>query len=320
VRGTELVTPVDVVSAGRLAPSARGWSRRPVQRVDLAGVRARRKRWEHWAITTAEMALLVTIVDLDLFALVIVGVLDLATGRFSEISRPFRSGLEMPATVHGADVRVPGVDILERGEQTILLVDVEQFGRRVRAEIEIERPVDHETLNVVVPFDDERFAFTSKQVALRARGFVRTHRHYAVAGVACLDHGRGIWPWVTRWNWASAATANIGFSVGARWTDGSGTNENGLVIDGRLHNLEEDVRFELDRRAPRAPFRIHGGSVDLVFTPLAGSERLARKRLWFDLGLLAADLDLRFGHFDGHIAGHRIEHLFGWAEAFDTRW
>lgn len=328
MRGSEHVSPIDVVHAGGFDPASRGWSRFPFQRVDIPRGPARRKRWEHWAITTREMVLLVTIVDVDLFSLAIVSVLDLSTGRFTEITRPLRSGLALPTKVHEADVHVPGVDILERADTTCLLVDNAQLGQRIRAEIEIDRPPQHETLNVVVPFpssarparDAQRFAFTSKQVALRARGFVRTHRRYVVDGFACLDHGRGLWPWQTRWNWASAAGGNVGFNLGARWTDGSGTNENGLVVDGRLHNLEEDVRFELERRAPRAPFRIHGGRVDVLFTPHQGSERLARKRLWFDLGLLAADLDLRFGTFTGTIADHRIDNLFGWAEAFDARW
>lgn len=310
---------MDSVVSGRLAPSAIGWSRTPVHRIDLTDVKTRRKRWEYWAVQGRDVVLMLTVVDVDLFSLVTVGVLDLATGRFEEHVRPLPRGIPLPTKVHDGDVILPGVQILARGERTYLLLEVGS----IRAEIDVER-AGRETLNVMVPFPDgERFAFTSKQVGLPARGFVRGHRRWEIEGTACLDHGRGTWPWRTRWNWASASNGEVGFTLGARWTDGSGTNENGLFVGRRLHNLVEDVRFELDRSRPRAPFRIHSekrGEVDLLFTPHAGTERLARKRLWFDLGVIAADLDLRFGEFTGRVGQTPIDRLFGWAEAFDARW
>jgi hypothetical protein len=192
------------------------------------------------------------------------------------------------------------------------------------------RSISHETLNVLVPWDDTRFQFTSKQQALPARGVVRVgareHRFEAEnQAFACMDFGRGRWPPRIEWCWAFASGARggrtIGFNLGGKWTDGTGVTENGAVLDGRLHKVHEDLDFEYDPRAWLRPWRIRartGGRVDLTFTPLR--ERAVRLPLLF----ASAELHQLVGRFSGFFiddAGARvpIEELVGQAEWFKGR-
>ncbi len=287
-----------------------GWSRTSVQSTHVEGLRS--KRWEHWAVMDRETLFMLTVVDLGVVSLVVAAFCDLATGRWTEAARPLARRLLLPDRVHGADVRIeaPGVFVVlaESDEGTAIEVDVKTPLARVAASIDVVRPRAHETLNVLVPMD-RNFAFTSKQSALPARGVVAGR---TIAGFACLDHGRGLWPWRTRWNWCSASGASrgrvLGVNLGARWTDGSGTNENGVVVDGRLRSIETDVRFALDART------ITGDDVAVTWT------ELARKRVHVELGVLAAHLDFRVGRFSGRIDELAFDDLLGWAESFDARW
>lgn len=298
-----------MVRGGAVSEDAIGWSRRAVQRVDLRSIRARHKRWEHWALLNDELLFLVTLVDVGPFALQIVACCELATGTWREKVRLLRS-LSLPERAHGADIHGAGVSILTRGEHTHLSVR-----GRLSAEVDIDR-TGRDSLNVLVPFNAAanaapRFAFTSKHPGLPSRGTINGR---AFAGLATLDHGRGIWPWRTKWNWASAANDQLAFNLGARWTDHSDTNENGFFLGRTLYPIAEDMRFTFDRRRPDIPVGIVGGDVDLLFTPIA------RKRARIELGLVAADLDFRVGRFMGRIGGTTVQNLLGWCEAFDARW
>lgn len=218
MRGPELISPVDVTRDGLLVDSAIGWSREALQRVDLRGARARHKRWEHWAVLSDEILFMLTLVDLGPLSLAIVACCDLTTRKWIDTMRPLRT-MELPDRVHGADIRVSTVGlsaaILTRGDRTTLEVRARPLlGPTISAELEIER-ANRETLNVVVPWTRERFAFTSKQPGLPVRGRVSAGRSYDVNAFATLDHGRGVWPRDTRWNWASACDARVAFNLGA---------------------------------------------------------------------------------------------------------
>ena len=108
----------------------------------------------------------------------------------------------------------------------------------------------------------------------------------------------------------------------AEFRDGTGMTENGLCIDGRLHKLSEELVFTYDRRDFMVPWRIRtpvSERLDLTFTPFF------EKAPKLNLLVLATDLHVCFGHFDGHVVtdeGERIEvrHLIGWAEEHRARW
>ena len=61
---------------------------------------------------------------------------------------------------------------------------------------------------------------------------------------AVLDHGRGRWPYRMTWNWGAASGVvdgrTIGLQIGGTWTDGTGSTENAVVVDGRLAKVSEE--------------------------------------------------------------------------------
>src|SRR5690606_14340294 len=110
-------------------------------------------------------------------------------------------------------------------------------------EVIAHRPTGHQSLGVVVPFSKNRFQYTLKDVARPATGWLAVEgiRHELPDGEswAVLDHGRGRWPYIMTWNWGAASGKQhgevLGLQLGVKWTDGSGSTENSLLIDGTLH-------------------------------------------------------------------------------------
>lgn len=325
---TELTESVDLCDArGRLNPAAVGWSRRPLHRANLRG-RGRAKRWEYWAVTQGEFVFAVTVSDLDYAALHAVyflgdGGTEIARTALVPLSRvqlPDRSGA---GPVH---VRTKGLDIdLVPGDGDMRL---RARAGDLEADFRIERPPGHEALGVVVPWGPTRFQYTVKENTLPATG------HVSVAGrrtdfdnaFATLDHGRGKWPYSVTWNWGSGSgrvgDRVIGIQVGGAWTDGTGSTENAVCVDGRVHYLPDDLRWEYDREDWMRPWRITdpvGGRAELVLTPR--HVRVDRTQL----GVLMNDTHQAFGTWTGWMADDSgemvsVDGITGWAEEVRNRW
>lgn len=278
----ELTSACDIADAeGRLLRDAIGWSRHPVQRWNVARAIERAHAFDYWCVMTREVALTVLVADVRIAGVALVSVLDLASGSTVErvYVRPRGLPVPMPEGPDGEvrfDARrlrlVVGPRRIEAQARTLT-------GRRIDVALAIEPPPGHETVNVLVPWDETRFHFTSKQQALPARGHVRvdgrTYRFDADAGAfACRDFGRGRWPKGIDWCWAFASTREqgrtLGLNLGSRWTDGTGVTENAMLVDGRVHKIADTVDFDVDRRDPMRPWRIRTTTtprVDLTFTP-----------------------------------------------------
>jgi hypothetical protein len=275
----ELTTAVEIAdTSGRLRRDAIGWSRHPLHRVNLDGV-ARAHAFDYWCVTTRDAVVMFLVAEVGIAGVALVSHLDLATGETVErlYARPRGLPQRMPDSADGETVldawrlrmRV-GPRRLEADARTIT-------GRRIEAELVVERPAGHETVNVLVPWEETKFHFTSKQQALPVRGRLRVDgRDIPIDGdaFACRDFGRGRRPDGIDWCWGFASTRQggrtIGMNLGSIWTDGTGVTENGFVIDGRLHKIHDAVDFDLDMRDRRKPWRMRTRSSDrvaLTFTP-----------------------------------------------------
>lgn len=308
----ELTRPVAICTPrGTLNPGAAGWSRQPLHDGVIPRARwGRRKRWEYWCVLCETHALAVTLADLDFAGLAVVTFMDFTK---APVERAVVWPVSLPDRPHEAPVRFHRlglhVDVVPNGSRTWLEAHIGDLEARVT----IERGGD--SLNVLVPWDERTFQFTSKQVALPARGEVRIGPRtwtFGEGAFATLDFGRGLWPRETRWNWGCGAGQGIGLNLGGQWTDGTGQTENGVVVDGRLHKLEERVVFD-GLSAARSQ------RVELTF------ESFASRDLSANLGLLAGSLQLRFGRWHGRVllddgSPLKIDGLLGWAEEASLRW
>lgn len=332
----ELGAPVALCLAnGQLNRDAVGWSRRPWQRSNLYGRMLRKKRWNYWAITSNTHLFSATISHLDYAGVIFVYLADLQTGQLTEATRlvPFGRGCVLGEMVEDAAHYSGGgweVKMQPHLQGVTLQVELADFqGVPLRAAFDITMPPQHESLNVVVPWDARTFQFTSKQNCLPANGSVmvngRTIGFDGAQSFACLDFGRGIWPRHCRWNWGSGSGVQdgrvVGLNLGGQWTDGTGSTENGVCIDGRLHKYDTDFIWEYDKAAYMKPWHIHdpAGRLALTFTPFM--ERVATSNVL----LIRSEVHQMLGHYNGWFLtdeGERIvvSQLMGWAEDHEALW
>ncbi|MDM8084435.1 DUF2804 domain-containing protein [Cellulomonas cellasea] len=317
--------------SGRLNPAAIGWSRRPLHHTELRGW-GRAKRWEYWGVMTPTHVIGLTVASLDYAAQHQVWVLDRATGE--EVDHvavvPFARGAVLPASLGlgpaSATARGLEITLTEGDSRTLLRARTE----RVTVDLLSMPDVGHESLGVVVPWSGRRFQYTVKDVARPVTGTLVVdgvaHDVPDGASWAVLDHGRGRWPYSMRWNWGAGSGrvdgAVVGVQVGGRWTDGTGSTENALLLDGRLHKNSDELVWEYDRSDWLAPWRVHDAGrerVDLEFTPF--HERASR----MNLGVVAGETHQCFGTWAGWMTADdgervRVDGVEGWAEEARNRW
>ena len=188
-----------------------------------------------------------------------------------------------------------------------------------------------ESLNIMIPWSSTRYHYTSKQNSLPAGGgtikvgadsyVIDSQRDFA-----CLDFDRRIWKYRSFWNWSSFSARiggdTVGVNLGGGWTDGSGTTENSLLINGRLEKIGEDVIFEYDPHNFMTPWHIKTAfsrQVDLTFTPFY--ERVAKT----DAVILRYEVHQMIGKFSGTIVSAHglqfaVSEVIGWAEEHHARW
>ena len=321
---------------GKLNPECVGWSRHPLQVSNLSGFWLRKKRWNYWCVITPDCLFSVTLSNIDYMGLAFAYFLDFKKAAFSEQTcmAVFGKGCDLPETVEGmAKFHNQAMDLAFSDDGHFIVISVQSShfqGEKLDARIYLERPEKAESLNVMVPWRENRYHFTSKQNCLPAGGRIQigdaTYILDPERDYGCLDFGRGIWKYRTFWNWSSFSSRigadQVGVNLGAGWTDGSGATENGLLINGRLEKLSEDVIFEYDPGNFMAPWKLRtafSNQVNLIFTPFY--ERVAKT----DLGALRSVVHQMIGRFNGKINSvdgrhFIIEGVIGWAEDHQARW
>jgi hypothetical protein len=284
----ELTGPVDLCTpdGSMLNPAARGWSRRPLHRANLDGRFGTNKRWDYWAILAGDLVVSVLYSDVDRLGMADVYWADLVTGArgghgiivpASAVSLPERPGTA-PLVVDrdGLDLSIVDEPDGTRFAATWNEVD----GRAGALELFVELPPGHESLNVVIPWSDELFNYTSKHQARPARGTLTVgDQRWLIGGSegqdawGVLDVGRGRWPAEIRWNWGGGAGRAgdhvVGIQIGGKWTEQTGFTENGIIVDGRLSKLGQELHWSYDWDRPLEPWRVQdpGGQLDVVLSP-----------------------------------------------------
>jgi hypothetical protein len=320
---------------GRLNHQALGWSRRPMHRANLQGPWLRQKRWDAWGVGDDRWFLMLGVMNLDYISLAMAVLYD----RQKKILRAqgarhlLGRGCEHSSTTEG-DCRFSHSKlmtvIVSNGNATQLSLTCPDLeGESFSADVEISRPPGHESMNLVIPWSDRRYHFTSKQACMPTVGQFSLGGRTIPLGdqaTAWLDFARGVWPYSSGWNWAMCSGKPggrlVGFNLGAGWTDGTGVNENALYIDGRVVKIPDEVEFDYSSADPSKPWRIRSKSsdqVDLTFSPIA--QRCEKMNLLIVRGSLLQE----YGRFDGKVRTDRgetvlIEGLFGVTEEHRSRW
>lgn len=333
----ELVERVELCDRrGRLSPAARGWSRLPLHVANLRGRPGRKKRWDYWCIITPDVIASVTCADVDYIGLGTVWVLDRRTGREggATVTRPFGRGVEFPDVPCTGVMHVAGRDLEITIDETTPTTRISAHGGAgttvALVDVAIDTPDRYESMNVVIPWDDRRFQFTSKQTARPVTGSIRLGDTSwdcpPGESWAVLDLGRGVWPYANRWNWAAGAGRVdghvIGLQFGGKWTVGTGFTENALYVDGRLSKIGEELEWTYDWEHPLRPWRVRTLSSDQVdVTLLPDHDRHDRT----NLGVVSMEVHQCFGVWQGAVrtddgVRHEIVGVRGFAEEARNRW
>jgi hypothetical protein len=337
----ELFEPVDLCTAGGdgLNAAARGWSRRPLHRANLDGHHGRNKRWDYWAVLAGDLVVSMVYSDIDHFGLADVWWADLATGATGgagvlvpadDVTLPERPGTAPLRLVHD-DLDLAMVD----GDDGTRLTARwrEPDGRPGSLDVLVELPAGHESLNVVIPWDEAHFNFTSKHQARPSAGTVTIGDHVREVGGGShdawgvLDVGRGRWPSTIRWNWGGGAGRAgghvIGLQFGAKWTEGSGFTENGFLVDGRLTKIGRELVWDYEWDDAMRPWRITDpeGQLEVVLVPRYDKHT----KVGDDGGGFGSETHQVFGTYAGTVRtddGRTIsfEGLQGFAEEARQRW
>lgn len=313
---------------GRLDTAAIGFARTPL--VDTSGIGGRRgwgrnKRWEYWNVITPTHIVALTISSIDYAAVHDVWILERATGRTwsKNASVLPAKDVTLPASLGGgiAIARAPGLAITvtpaDDGRVWRLHAEIEDAGFHIT----VSRPPAHDLLAVVVPWSHRLFQYTVKDVALPASGTITTDgvAHPVGEGSwAVLDHGRGRWPYDIRWNWgAGGGTSHgrsLGIQVGGTWTDGTGSTENGVIVDGTLHKISVPVHWDYDLDDVMRPWRVRGGGLDATLTPVYDKSSATQ------LVVVSSRTRQCFGVWSGTFEGIAFEGIDGFAEDVHNRW
>ena len=337
----ELLSPVDLCTPDGLAlnPDAMGWSRRTLHRTNLGGFFGRNKRWDYWGILAGDLLLSVTLADLDSFCLADVYWAQISTGRTGGHSALFPQGtITMPDLPSTTTISLAlddlSIEIADKELETTFAVSwTEGDGNRASLDASILRPSELESLNVVIPWHDELFNFTSKHWARPAIGTLNLGDERLEFGQpggpeawGVLDVGRGRWPAKLNWNWGGGAgrVGNhvVGLQFGAKWTEGSGFTENGILVDGKLFKIGRELSWTYDWENPLAPWRVvdPGGQLDVTLHPRF--DKHSALDVSEDLG---SETHQVFGMWSGSLVTDdglelRFDGIEGFAEEARQRW
>lgn len=317
---------------GRLDPQAVGWSPRPLVDCAIPGNLGRRKRWNHWCITTPQWMLSLTFSDLDYLSYGAACFLDLATGRAASHTqlRPFGLGCRLadsPLQSHEFRHSRLHLKADDRGTSVRLTAVAPDIGgQALQIALDIQRPVHLDSVNLVCPMGGHTFHATCRQLGLPVTGTLQLGKQQFTCtsgqSFASLDFARGVWPVNSHWKRAAfAAPGGIAANFGSGWCDYSGLSENALWFGGELLHLEEPVEIIQSPQGSMAPWRLRSpsGQVELTFTP----RQLHQAHPKF--GPFYADTRQWFGCFDGTLRdpnGEKVPVIgaYGWLGATQARW
>lgn len=317
---------------GRLDPKAVGWSPRPQVNCALPGNIGRRKRWNHWCITTPHWMLTLTFANLDYISYGAAHFLDLDTGKLTSHTQllSFGRGCHLPDSAlesHEFSHERLQLKAHDNGSAVRLTAIAPDIGNPpLQVALDILRPAHLDSVNLVCPMAGNSFHATSRQLGLPVSGTLQLGgRQYQCPpgqSFASLDFGRGVWPLRSHWTRAAfSAPGGIAGNFGSGWTDHSGLSENALWFGGELRHLETAVDIIQNPQGPLAPWRVSmpDEQVELTFTPRQHHQ--ARPTF----GPFFADTRQWFGSFDGVLRGPRGEKVpvasaVGWLGCTQARW
>lgn len=297
----------------------------------------RMKQWDYYGLTTPTHFFSFTVSDIGYLGMVFAYVIDFEKKTYHEetLALPFGGPVKLPRNSTSGETQYNGskasLSFIKENQQRKLSILWPNFegGEALRAEVFLTETDQHQSMNLVIPIEKNRFYFNRKINCMPANGWIeylgKRHRLSSDNSLGNLDWGRGVWAYSSFWVWASASgflpdKRTIGLNLGYGFGDTSAATENAFILNGKLHKLGE-VKFTYNNKNFMDPWHMQAddGRLDLEFTPFL--DRTAKT----DLAVLRSEVHQMFGKYNGIVKtdiGEVIEvkDLIGFAEEHHAKW
>jgi hypothetical protein len=326
--------------------AVKGWSPQPLLDSNLEYANfyklkflqpLRLKRWDYYGLTTKTHYFSFTVSDIGYLGMVFAYVIDFENQTMHEetVAIPFATGVEIARNSTEGVTQFENKNVKLRfnteNDQRKLSITWKNFfqNKDLNAELELRQPSGHESMNLVLPIETQRFYFNRKINCLPAHGWIEYLGHrYEIspdAALGNLDWGRGVWAYDSFWVWASASgfTADqqtIGLNMGFGFGDTSAASENAFILNGKIHKIGK-IEFSYTFENFMQPWKMvsEDQRLNLTFTPFF--DRQAKT----DAKILKSEVIQMFGKYAGTLVTDdgltiEIQDLIGFAEEHHARW
>lgn len=323
-----------------------GWSRQPVLECNLDAAAPqgipkflrpwRVKKWDYYAFFSPTHFFSITLADIGYAGSVFAYLLDYKTSTLTErtVTVPFAKGISLArdsweGTSSFKNAQVDVKFSVQRDARTVRLSWPNFAGKDLTCDLTIAPKDSHESMAIATPMGGRKFYWNRKIQCLPVTGIiswgVERWNQSPATTLGLLDWGRGIWPYRSRWVWASGSMftkegGTLGLNLGDGFGDTSRATENCVVVDGRIHKLSQvAISFNPKDYLQSWTMKDEEERLNLVFIP--SKERVAKT----NLTIAMTEVHQIFGHYEGSVKlddGRTlaIEGMRGFAEEHHARW
>ncbi|MEG1311251.1 MAG: DUF2804 domain-containing protein [Romboutsia sp.] len=275
LKGENCICSID----GKLNKDSIGWSRNVFKNCDLNTGFFRNKVWNKYIWMNEKFICIFSMVKLDYVGVIYIDFYDIRRNNeiHKSINIPLCNGMIIHNNVgsyaHFQNKQMYSNVIMVNNKLNIIL-------KWDEIDIDASIDIEDESLNLLVPWSDNLFHYTSKQFPLKSSGYVQIGEEqcYIDEAMVFINYGRGIWEREKAWYWITCGfkkdDVKIGLNLGDIWTDNTGLNENCIKIDNTIFKINSDVKFikiDEDRWTIKS---VDNNEVNLIFNVINISEKV----------------------------------------------
>lgn len=311
---------------GKVNQECIGWGKKVFSNCSIDRGYFRKKIWNHYMWMNKDFVCTLAIVKLDYAGLIFIDFYDLKENKkiHKSITIPLCNGIILHNSI-GSYAHFQNkemyLNIIRTNDKLHAMV---KWG-----EVDIDANIflEKESLNVLVPWSEKKFHYTSKQFPLKSSGYINVgdedyEKFELNDSISFIDYGRGIWEREKYWYWLTCGFENednkVGLNLGAKWTDNTGVNENGIKIDGMLYKLYCDVDFEKIDEDNWSIKSTNCEDIDLIFNISTVNDKVNNKLI------IKSSLKQHIGYLSGIVKADdkeiEFKEVLCWLEDHYAKW
>ncbi|MDK2562027.1 DUF2804 domain-containing protein [Romboutsia sedimentorum] len=311
---------------GKVNQECIGWGKKVFSNCSIDRGYFRKKIWNHYMWMNKDFVCALAIVKLDYAGLIFIDFYDLKENKkiHKSITIPLCNGIILHNSI-GSYAHFQNkemyLNIIRTNDKLHAMV---KWG-----EVDIDANIflEKESLNVLVPWSEKKFHYTSKQFPLKSSGYINVgdedyEKFELNDSISFIDYGRGIWEREKYWYWLTCGFENednkVGLNLGAKWTDNTGVNENGIKIDGMLYKLYCDVDFEKIDENNWSIKSTNCEDIDLIFNISTVNDKVNNKLI------IKSSLKQHIGYISGIVKADdkeiEFKEVLCWLEDHYAKW